>query len=209
MYYGERLNSISHLVGAALALMGLGALVTVSVQSGDPWVIVSFAVFGFMLVLLFTMSTLYHSFRAPNIKGIFKTLDHSAIFLLIAGTYTPFTLVSMRDSSGWFLFGLVWALAALGILGEVFLKGTRAKVAQLTLYLAMGWACAIDMSGLRASLPPIGFSLVFAGGLAYTAGVPFYVVDKLGRFRHAHGIWHFFVLVGAACHFAAVIGFVR
>jgi hemolysin III len=209
MYYGEKLNSISHLVGAVLALVGLGALVAVSVPTHDPWVITSFAVFGSMMVLLFTMSTLYHSFKAPNLKKLFKVLDHAAIYLLIAGTYTPFTLVLMREDGGWWLFGLVWGLAVIGILSEVFLSGRAAKVGQMTIYLGMGWACALDLDGLKAALPGAGFSWTLAGGLAYTFGVVFYVLDKANRMRHAHGIWHGFVLVGAACHFVAVIGYVR
>ncbi|MEO1575200.1 MAG: hemolysin III family protein [Pseudomonadota bacterium] len=209
MYYGERLNSISHLVGAVLALVGLGALVAVSVPTQDPWLITSFSVFGAMMVLLFTMSTLYHSFRAPNLKKLFKLLDHAAIYLLIAGTYTPFTLVLMRDQGGWWLFGLVWSLAAIGILSEILLTGRAAKVGQMIIYLGMGWACALDLDGLKSALPGAGFAWTLAGGLAYTFGVVFYVLDKMDRLRHAHGIWHGFVLAGAACHFVAVIGYVR
>lgn len=209
MYYGERLNSISHLVGAVLALVGLGALVAVSVPTHDPWLITSFSVFGAMMVLLFTMSTLYHSFRSPNLKKLFKLLDHAAIYLLIAGTYTPFTLVLMREQSGWWLFGLVWGLAAIGILSEILLSGRAAKVGQMIIYLGMGWACALDFDGLKAVLPDAGFRWTLAGGLAYTFGVIFYVLDKMDRLRHAHGIWHGFVLAGAACHFIAVIGYVR
>lgn len=209
MYQGERFNSISHLVGAVFALVGLGALVTVSVQSRDPWVVVSFSVFGAMMVLLFTMSTLYHSFATPHRKKLFKVLDHAAIYLLIAGTYTPFTLVLMRDGHGWLLFGVVWSLAVIGILSEVLLSGRAVKVAQMTIYLGMGWACAFDLSGLKSVLPAAGFNWTLAGGIAYTAGVPFYVLDKMGRLTHAHGIWHAFVLVGALCHFIAIIGFVR
>lgn len=209
MYYGERLNSISHLVGAVLALVGLGALIAVSVPTHDPWLITSFAVFGGMMVLLFTMSTLYHSFRTPNRKKLFKLLDHVAIYLLIAGTYTPFTLVLMRGDGGWWLFGAVWVLAAIGIASEITLKGRAAKVGQMLIYLGMGWACALDLDGLKAALPEAGFQWTLAGGLAYTFGVVFYVLDKMNRLRHAHGIWHAFVLVGAACHFVAIIGYVR
>ena len=121
MYYGERLNSISHLVGSALALVGLGALLTVSISIADPWVITSFTIFGVSLVLMYTMSTLYHSFRPTNLKRLFQLFDHISIYLLIAGTYTPFMLVSLRDGSGWWIMVIIWALALVGILSEIFL----------------------------------------------------------------------------------------
>ncbi len=209
MYYGEYLNSISHLVGAVLALVGLGSLLTIALQTGDPLVIIGFTVFGATLVLLYTVSTLYHSFHPPRLKKLFKLLDHICIYLLIAGTYTPFLLISMPDRSGYPLLGLIWALAGLGTLSELFLSGRAVKVAQVTLYLAMGWAGALDADSLRAAVPPAGFWWVLAGGIAYTAGVLFYVLDKLNRLDHAHGIWHFFVLLGSVAHFIAVVGYVR
>jgi hemolysin III len=209
MYYGERLNSISHLVGAALALVALGSLLTVSVQTADPWMIASFSIFGVSLVLLYTMSTLYHSFRPAKLKRLFQLFDHIAIYLLIAGTYTPFMLVSMRDGSGWWIMGIIWALAAGGILTEIFLSGRRVKVIQLTTYLAMGWACALDFSGLKAAMNVVGFNWLVAGGIAYTTGVIFYVVDKTWHLKHAHGVWHFAVLAGSTAHFIAIIGYVR
>lgn len=209
MYYGERLNSVSHLVGAVLALVGLGALLTVSIQTHNVWIISSFTVFGITLVLLYTMSTLYHSFHPPGLKQLFKIFDHVAIYLLIAGTYTPFTLVSLRDSSGWYLLSVVWSLALAGIISEVLLKGRIVKIGQVIIYLGMGWACAYDLDGLRAALPQPGFQYLFAGGLAYTGGVVFYVLDKLSMLTHAHGIWHMFVLIGSVFHFIAVLGYVR
>lgn len=209
MYYGERLNSISHLVGTVFALLALGSLLTVSIETGDPVVMAGFSIFGVCLVLLYSMSTLYHSFQQPRRKYIFQVLDHVSIYLLIAGTYTPFMLVSVRDTSGWIILGTVWLLALIGILSEVFLSGRAVKVAQLVMYLAMGWACFLDIDSLKAALPKMGFLLLMSGGIAYTAGVVFYILDKLNRLNHAHGIWHFFVLVGSITHFAAVIGFVR
>jgi hemolysin III len=191
MYYGEKLNSISHLVGAVFALMALGALVTVSVQTADPWIITSFSIFGVSLVLLYTMSTLYHSFRAAKLKQLFQLFDHIAIYLLIAGTYTPFMLVDMRDSSGWWMMAIIWSLALLGIISEIFFSGRRAKIAQMTIYLAMGWACVLDFSGLKANVDAMGLSWLVAGGLIYTLGVVFYLADKLSTLRHAHGVWHF------------------
>ena len=207
IYYGERLNSISHLVGAVLALVGLGALLTIGIQSGEPRVITSYVIYGTTLVLLFTMSTLYHSFHPPRLKKLFKLFDHVAIYLLIAGSYTPFMLVCLNSQSALAILGFVWVLAILGILSEVFLEGRTIKVIQMIIYLAMGWACSLDLAGLKAALPEAGFSWLVTGGIAYTTGVVFYVADKLNRLSHAHGIWHFFVLLGAIAHFIAIIGY--
>jgi len=209
MYYGERLNSISHLVGAVFALMALGSLLTVALQIGDPVVLLGFSVFGFTMVLLYTMSTLYHSFHPPELKRLFKVLDHIAIYLLIAGTYTPLMLISMRDGSGYTILALVWGLALLGTVSEISLSGRAVKIGQVAVYLAMGWACSLDIPGLKEGLPSTGFNWLVAGGMAYTVGVVFYVLDKLNRLNHAHGIWHMFVLFGSAAHFICVIGYVR
>jgi hemolysin III len=209
MYYGEKLNSISHLVGAVFALVGLGALLTVALQSRDPWIISSFSIFGFSLVLLYTMSTLYHSFHPPKLKDLFQLLDHVAIYLLIAGTYTPYMLVTLRDGNGYLILSLIWVLAVAGILSEVFLTGRFVKICQMIIFLGMGWACSVDFASLRMALPEAGLWWLTAGGLAYTCGVVFYVLDLMNRLTHAHGIWHFFVLAGSACHFVSVIGYVR
>lgn len=215
MYAGEKLNSITHLVGTVFALLGLGALISVSIDIGRPKVIVGFCVFGFCLVLAYAMSTLYHSFKPSKIKQLFRLFDHISIYLLIAGTYTPITLISMSERGGWKLLIAVWILALLGVLTEVFLSGTAVKVLQLLIYLAMGWLCVIDFASVRASLPGAGFVWLLAGGITYTAGVTFYLLDKIKRptsaylVRHAHGIWHFFVLAGSVAHFIAIIGYVR
>jgi len=209
MYYGERLNSISHLVGAVLALVGFGALLTVALQRGDLATVAAFCIYGATLVLLYTMSTLYHSLRPPSVKRFFKVLDHISIYLLIAGTYTPFMWVSVGEGRALQILGLVWGLAVLGVLSELFLRGRAVKIAQVVAYLGMGWACSLDFAGLRAALPDAGFWWLAVGGIAYTAGVVFYVADKLQKLNHAHGIWHFFVLVGSVCHFVAVILYVR
>ena len=209
MYYGEKLNSISHLVGAVLALVGLGALLTVAIQSRDPWIISSFTVFGVTLVLLYTMSTLYHSFHPPSLKDLFQLFDHVAIYLLIAGTYTPYMLVSLRDGNGFLILAIIWALALAGILSEIFLSGRAVKVGQMVIFLGMGWACTFDFVSLKAALPEAGLWWLTAGGLAYTGGVVFYVLDLMNRLTHAHGIWHFFVLTGSFCHFVSVIAYVR
>ena len=209
MYYGEKLNSISHLVGAVLALVGLGALLTVSIQTRDPWIIASFTVFGLTMVLLYTMSTLYHSFHPPQLKRTFQLFDHISIYLLIAGTYTPYMLVSLRDGNGWIIMGIVWALAGVGILTELFLSGRAVKIGQLIIYLAMGWACSVDYASLEAALPATALQLLVAGGLAYCVGVVFYILGKLNKLEHAHGIWHFFILIGSICHYISIIGYVR
>ena len=209
MYYGEKLNSISHLVGAVLALVGLGALLTVGIQSRDPWIISSFSVFGVTLVLLYTMSTLFHSFHPPKLKDLFQLFDHVAIYLLIAGTYTPYMLVSLRDGNGFLILAIIWGLALAGILSEVFLSGRAVKIGQMMIFLGMGWACSFDFASLKAALPGAGLWWLTAGGLAYTGGVVFYVLDLMNRLTHAHGIWHFFVLAGSGSHFVSVIGYVR
>jgi hemolysin III len=209
MYYGEKLNSISHLVGAVFSLVALGALLALSIPTRDPRIIVGYSVFGLTLVLLYAMSTLYHSFQAPRLKRVFKVLDHISIYLLIAGTYTPLMLISVNNSNGTLILVLVWSLAAIGVLSEILLSGRAVKICQLLIYLGMGWACTLDLAGLRAALPEAGFLWLAAGGVTYTIGVIFYILDKLDRLSHAHGIWHFFVLVGSVCHFIAVAGYVR
>lgn len=209
MYYGEKLNSISHLVGSVFSLVALGALLSLSIQSGEPRMIVGFSVFGLTLVVLYTMSTLYHSFQEPRLKRVFQLLDHIAIYLLIAGTYTPLMLISVDNSSGTMILSLVWVLAAIGTLSEVLLSGRAVKICQLIIYLAMGWACSLDLASLREGLPEAGFLWLAAGGGIYTVGIIFYILDKLKWLTHAHGIWHFFVLAGSACHFILIMGYVR
>ena len=137
MYYGEKLNSITHLIGAVLSLIGLGALLTISIQTNDVWVITSFSVFGFTLVLLYTMSTLYHSFQSYRLKTFFNLMDRIAIYLLIAGTYTPYMLVSIREGNGLLILSIVWSLALIGILSEIFLKGKNIEIGQLMIYLGL------------------------------------------------------------------------
>jgi hemolysin III len=208
MYYGERLNSITHLVGAVLALVGLGALLAVSITHRDPWMIAGYSVFGFTLVLLYTMSTLYHSFKSPGLKQLFRKLDHVAIYLLIAGTYTPYMLVSLREGSGLIILGLVWALALVGLALDLLIP-KRIKALQIVIYLAMGWLCTVDYAALRDSMAPAGMWWLTAGGLAYTVGVIFYVLDGLRKLTHAHGIWHLFVLAGSISHFVSIIVYVH
>jgi hemolysin III len=205
MYHGERLNSISHLVGAVLAAAGTAVLIARAARDGDPWKIASFSIYGATLTLLFLSSTLYHSVRGRT-KRIFQKLDHGAIYLLIAGTYTPFTLVTLRGPWGWSLFGTIWGLAAAGIAIDA-LHGTRRRIVPVVIYVLMGWLVVIAFRPLLAALPAAGFGWLLAGGVLYTAGILFYALDH--RIRHGHGIWHLFVLGGGAAHFIAVAGYVR
>ncbi len=205
MANGERFNSVSHLVGAALALLGAVVLVGSAIRLGDGWRIISFALYGLALVTQYLTSFLYHSASGPA-KPLLRQLDHCMIYLLIAGTYSPFTLVTLRDRWGWPLFIAIWALAIAGIVQEVKLGGGRRRLS-LALYILMGWLAILAIVPLVAALSYRGFALIAAGGLLYTAGVFFYVGSKRGLV-HGHGIWHLFVLGGSACHFAAVLFFV-
>jgi hemolysin III len=204
MYHGERFNSISHLVGATLALAALVVLVVFASLQGDPWKIVSFSVYGATLFLLYTLSTLYHSLRG-RAKLIFQKLDHGAIYLLIAGSYTPFTLVTMRGPWSWSLFGVVWGLAIVGItLDSLHRNGPR--VYQMIIYLLMGWLVLIALYPLIQNLPTGGLAWLVIGGLCYTGGMVFYALDE--KLNHAHGIWHLFVLAGSVSHFLAILLYV-
>ena len=208
MYNGEKLNSITHLVGAALALVGLGVLLTISIQEQSWPLIISFAIFGFTLILLYTMSTLYHSFHPPKLKKIFQKLDHVSIYLLIAGTYTPYMLVSLRGNGGMIMLVSIWMLALIGLLLDVFIP-KRIEWLQLLIYLIMGWVCTLNYSELQAALAVGGIDWLTAGGIAYTVGIIFYVLDNMNKLRHAHGIWHLFVLSGSICHFISIAAYVR
>jgi len=204
MYYGERLNSITHLLGTTLAAAGAAVLVVLAARQGDPWKIVSFSIYGAMLFGLYTVSTLYHSTRG-KIKDVLRKLDHCSIYLLIAGTYTPFTLVTLRGAWGWSLFGVIWGLAALGIAQEAWL-GKGARILSLVIYILMGWLSVIAVKPLIAALTPAGFAWLAAGGLLYTGGIIFYALDE--KLRHGHGIWHVFVLAGSASHYLAILLYV-
>jgi len=200
MYHGERFNSITHLVGATLALAALVVLVVFASLQGDPWKIVSFSIYGTTLFLLYTFSTLYHSLHG-RAKIIFQKLDHAAIYLLIAGSYTPFTLVTLRGAWGWSLFGIVWGLAIVGIvLDSLHRNGPR--VYQMVIYLLMGWVVLVALYPLLQNLATGGLILLVFGGLCYTGGMVFYALDE--KMNHAHGIWHLFVLAGSVSHFLAI-----
>ena len=203
-YYGERFNANTHLMGTALAAAGATVLVVLAARQGDPWKLVSFSIYGVMLFALYILSTLYHSLRGKA-KNVFRKLDHCSIYLLIAGTYTPFTLVTLRGAWGWSLFGVIWGLAALGIAQEAWL-GKGARILSLVIYVLMGWLAVIAVKPLIAALTPAGFAWLAAGGLFYTGGIIFYALDE--KLRHGHGIWHMFVLAGSASHYLAILLYV-
>ncbi|WKB53852.1 PAQR family membrane homeostasis protein TrhA [Eleftheria terrae] len=203
MYHGERFNSWTHLAGFALASAGAVVLVDAAARQGDVWKLASFSVFAATMVILYAASTLYHSVRG-RIKSLLAKADHCAIFLLIAGTYTPFTLVTLRGPWGWTLFAAVWSLALLGIVIEV--RKGRDSEPWVPLYLMMGWLVVPAAVPLLERLAAEGLAWVVAGGLLYSVGVIFYA--KSEAWRHAHGIWHLFVLGGSACHYVAVLNFV-
>ena len=229
----ELANSLTHGLGAALSIAGLVLMVVFAARRGTARDVVGAAIFGSSLILLYTMSTLYHAFRGPKVKLVFKVFDHSAIFLLIAGTYTPFCLSKLRGAWGWTLFGLVWGLAVLGITFKGIFYGRIAKSAlrpapidhlhtpavtpvdpvfvkrmgwiSTLIYLAMGWLIVIAAVPLGHSLSTHGLYWLFGGGLFYSLGTAVYSLEKL-RFHHA--FWHLFVVGGSACHVFAVLFYV-
>lgn len=200
----ELLHSITHGVGAVLSVAGLAVLVGFAALSGDPYRVVSVSIFGASLILLYTASTIYHAVQGPLPKRIWRIVDHSTIFLLIAGTYTPFVLVTLRGPMGWTLFGIIWALAIAGIVLKIFFTG-RFGIASTFVYLGMGWLGVIAFKPAFVALQVNGLLWLVAGGLAYTIGVVFYAWKQL-PFNHA--IWHLFTLAGSACHYFCVLFFV-
>ncbi len=204
MYHGEKLNAITHLVGAVLALVGSTVLVTLAVVGGDPWKVVSITIYGVSLVLLYSFSTLYHSLRG-RAKNVLQKFDHHSIYLLIAGSYTPFCLVTLRGPWGWSMFGVVWGLALLGMLQELR-PNNGARKLSVVIYIVMGWAALVALVPLLKVLGTVGFAWVAAGGIFYTVGIVFFLIDT--RMRHAHGVWHLFVVAGSATHFFAIARYV-
>ncbi|HEY1607780.1 MAG TPA: hemolysin III family protein [Paraburkholderia sp.] len=205
MHAGERLNSFTHLVGAMLSVAALVSLVTLGAEHHSAYQVVSFAVYGAMLCALYTISTLYHVARTPRLKAVLQKCDHAAIYLLIAGSYTPFTLVTLRGPWGWSLFGVSWGLAILGIVQELTL-GKRTRLLSMVLYVVMGWLALVAVVPLFDALPAAGAAWLVAGGLIYSGGIYFFINDE--RIRHGHGIWHLFVLAGSACQFVSIAGYV-
>lgn len=199
----RRFNSISHLAGTVLAIGGTAALVVVASLRGDVWKIVSVSIYGATLILLYLASTLYHGVRGVN--TVLRKMDHGAIYLLIAGSYTPFALVTLRGPVGWTLFGLVWGLALAGIAIEVRLAD-RWRILPVILYVLMGWLVVFILKPLLRALPLNGFWWLLAGGLLYTGGIVFYALE--GKLPYSHGIWHLFVLGGSVTQFIAVFFYV-
>ncbi|UCF89106.1 MAG: hemolysin III family protein [bacterium] len=200
----EIASTVTHGLGAAFGITALAVLTSLAAGSGDAWKIVSLAIYGSTLVAMYLSSVLYHSFQRPRIKVVFRYFDHAAIYLLIAGTYTPFTLVNLRGPWGWSLFGLIWGLALSGIVMTVLGVGRSRLLASLV-YIAMGWLVVIAVKPLYQSIPTGGIVWLVAGGLLYTSGVLFYVWKRL-PFNHT--VWHLFVLAGSVCHFFAVLFYV-
>lgn len=200
----EWANSLTHGLGAVLSIAALVVLVVAASLNGDAWQIVSASVYGATLILLYSASTLYHAIQSPRVRAVMRRFDHIAILYLIAGTYTPFTLVTLRGGWGWTLFGIVWGLTLFGTI--VHLTSLRRfHWLMVGLYLFMGWSVVIAIRPLIATLPPVGLGLLVAGGLSYTFGVIFYGMKRL-PFNHA--IWHLFVLAGSVLHFFAVLFYV-
>jgi len=204
MNNGERFNSLSHLAGTILAVGGTATLVVMAAFKEDAWKIVSFSIYGATLIALYLFSTLYHSARGTR-EVLLRKLDHTAIYLLIAGSYTPFTLVTLRGPVGWTLFGSIWGLAVLGIVVDVLL-GSRRRIIPVVLYLLMGWIVVVTLKPLLRALPLNGFWWLLAGGVLYTGGVVFYALEK--KLPYSHGIWHLFVLGGSIAQFMAIFFYV-
>ena len=196
-------SSLIHGIGIALSLAGLIVLVTLAAQNGNVWVVVSTAIFGVSMVVLYTASTLYHAIPNPEIKLKLKKFDHISIYYLIAGTYTPFMLVNMRGSVGWTVFGIIWGLALIGTVLKLCTQSSGTKAWSIGLYLLMGWLVVFASKQLAARLPDIiGLTFLVLGGLFYTLGIFFYVWKSR---QYTHAVWHFFVLSGTIMHFFAVL----
>jgi hemolysin III len=204
MVRGERFNAITHIVGTVLALIGTAVILTLATMHGGARRITACAIYGAMLVLLYVSSTLYHSLRGKA-KRVFHVFDHCAIYLLIAGTYTPFTLVTLRGPAGWTLFAFVWLAAIAGVVKDALMHG-RLRGLSVGLYIVMGWVVVIAFNPLTKALPSAGITLLIAGGVVYTVGIAFYAMSK--RVAYSHGIWHLLVIAGSLLHYLVVARFV-
>lgn len=196
----ERFNTITHLAGAAASVIGTLILIIASLEEADPWKIAGYSIYGASLSLLYLASTLYHAFQG-KLKLFFKKVDHLAIYLLIAGSYTPFLLGPLRDTVGWSVFITVWSLAGLGFIVE-FLPWDKKRILPVLLYLGMGWFALFLAKPMLVALTMKGFAWVITGGVLYTFGVAFYLFDH--KHRYAHGVWHLFVLAGSVSHYVAI-----
>ena len=197
----ELFHAISHGAGVILSIAGLSWMLYVSIEAADPWRISASIVYGISLIALFLASTVYHAMHTSRHRQLFKLLDHCAIYVLIAGTYTPFLLVAMRTTTGWWLFGAIWTLATAGILTKLWFRDRFPRLA-LAGYLVMGWLVVIALPQVVDAVGPGGMAWLVAGGLSYTIGAGFYAAKRV---TFGHAIWHIFVLLGGICHFLAVI----
>jgi len=205
MYHGERLNASTHLAGTVLATGGAVALVMMALQKSDPTRLLSFSIYGVTLTLLYLASTLYHSTQG-RVKDVFRKLDYCAIYLVIAGTYTPFALVALKGRpEGWTLLWAIWALALVGIVQECWVARGK-RLTSLVIYVLMGWLALFTLDPLFAVLTVKGMTWMLGGGIVYTIGIVFYLLDE--RVAYFHGIWHLFVIAGSAAHYATIVGFI-
>lgn len=199
----EIFNSVSHGVGVALACVGFGILIVLSALYGDAWAVSSSIVYSFSLFALYLASTLYHACPNRRVKGVLQVLDHCSIFLLIAGTYTPYTLITLRGALGWTLFGVVWGAAIVGVVLNAIDVRKYSRIS-LACYVAMGWVVVLAIRPLMASLAWNGLVLLALGGVFYTVGIIFYVIRR----SYMHSIWHLFVLAGSVCHYLSILLYV-
>ena len=207
MYRGERFNAYTHLGGTLLAVTGTVLLLAKAADAQDAYKITSAAAYGACLIVLYLGSTVYHSVRRPSAKNMLQKLDHCAIYLLIAGSYTPFTLVTLRGAWGWSLFGVSWGLAAFGIAQELTIgRKSEKRLLSMILYVVMGWLVLVAVYPLLKTLPPWGVFWLVLGGLLYSAGIYWFVNDE--KIRHGHGIWHILVLLGSLAQFICVYAYV-
>ncbi len=201
---GEEIaHSATHGFGALASVVGLVLMLIRSASDGDAWNVVSSAIFGATMIVMYASSTFYHALTPPRARRVFKILDHSAIYLLIAGSYTPFLLVSLRGGWGWSMFGVIWGLAAGGVVFKAFFAG-RYKLVSTLIYLGMGWLCVIAIKPMLANVPSGALVRLLAGGVAYSLGTIFYMWRGM---KYHHAVWHVFVLAGTFCHFLAVYGY--
>lgn len=204
MHYGERFNAWTHLVGALLALIGAGWMIFVASMRADAKSVISVIIYGGSMVQLYTISTIYHSARG-RAKRILQKCDHLSIYLMIAGSYTPFCLISLRGSWGWVLFGVIWGLALFGMLQEIKPFSAN-RLFSIIIYAIMGWIVLVAADPLLLALRPAGFMWLVGGGLMYTVGILFFLFDE--RVRYFHGIWHLFVILGSAMHYITILLYV-
>lgn len=205
MLQGERFNIITHLLGTIMSLFGMVWIIVYSSLYADVWKIVSVSIYSSALVLLYAISSIYHSVKG-RLKEIFQVLDHCAIYLLIAACYTPYALVTLRGPWGWSLFGISWGLVGIGIIQELLIGG-RTQFFSMLIYIVMGWLILFAINPLLATLSTAGFVWLIAGGILYTSGIPFFILDQ--KLKHAHGIWHLFVIGGSICQYISILIYVE